>query len=65
MFLGRSDDMMIFDGMNIYPIEIENALMLHPAVKEVAAFPIKHEVFQDVPAAAVILIMTSKLTGAL
>ena len=43
VFLGRADDMMIFDGMNIYPIEIENALMLHPAVKEVAAFPLKHE----------------------
>ena len=55
VFLGRSDDMMIFDGMNIYPVEIENALTLHPAIKEAAAFPIKHEVFQDVPAAAVTL----------
>lgn len=59
VFLGRADDMMIFDGMNIYPIEIENALMLHPAVKEVAAFPLKHERFQDVPAAAVILNSTT------
>ena len=51
--------MMIFDGMNIYPVEIENALMLHPAVKEVAAFPLKHTRFQDVPAAAVILNSTA------
>ena len=55
VFLGRSDDMMIFDGMNIYPVEIENALMLHPAVSEVAALPLNHPRFQDVPVAAVIL----------
>jgi len=55
VFLGRSDDLMIFDGMNIYPVEIENALMLHPAVSEVAALPLKHPRFQDAPVAAVIL----------
>ena len=55
VFLGRSDDMMMFDGMNIYPVEIENALMLHPAVSEVAALPLKHPRFQDVPVAAVLL----------
>lgn len=55
IFLGRSDDMMIFDGMNIYPVEIENALMAHPAVSEAAALPLKHPRFQDVPVAAVIL----------
>jgi cyanophycin synthetase len=52
---GRKDDMMIFDGMNIYPAEIENILSSHPAVKEVAAFALKHERFQDVPVAAVTL----------
>lgn len=52
---GRTDDMMIFDGMNIYPAEIENVLMQHPAVSDAAAFPIKSQEFQDVPAAAVIL----------
>lgn len=50
---GRKDDMMIFDGINIYPAEIENVLSLHPAVDEVAAFPLKHERFQDIPVAAV------------
>lgn len=53
MLQGRKDDMMIFDGMNIYPAEIENALSSHPAVREAAAFPLKHERFQDVPVAAV------------
>jgi cyanophycin synthetase len=52
---GRKDDMMIFDGINIYPIEIENALSAHPAVVEVAAFSIKHDQYQDVPVAAVTL----------
>jgi cyanophycin synthetase len=52
---GRKDDMMIFDGMNIYPAEIENVLSSHPAVDEVAAFSVKHERFQDVPVAAVTL----------
>ena len=46
---------MIFDGMNIYPAEIENVLSSHPAVDEVAAFSVKHERFQDVPVAAVTL----------
>lgn len=52
---GRKDDMMIFDGMNIYPAEIENVLSSLPAVNDTAAFAIKHEKFQDVPVAAVTL----------
>jgi acyl-coenzyme A synthetase/AMP-(fatty) acid ligase len=52
---GRKDDMMIYDGVNIYPAEIENVLSSHPAIEEVAAFPLKHEIFQDIPVAAVML----------
>lgn len=55
MLQGRKDDMMIYDGMNVYPAEIENALLSHPTVREAAAFPLKHERFQDVPFAAVTL----------
>jgi 2-furoate---CoA ligase len=33
---GRVDDMMISGGENVSPVEIENALSLHPAVGEVA-----------------------------
>jgi acyl-CoA synthetase (AMP-forming)/AMP-acid ligase II len=61
VFSGRSDDMMIFDGMNIYPAEIESALLEHPAVCEAASFPLKHERFQDVPVAAVVLRMPADL----
>jgi acyl-CoA synthetase (AMP-forming)/AMP-acid ligase II len=52
---GRKDDMMIYDGINIYPAEIENALSSHPAVNEVAAFSMHHARFQDEPVAAVTL----------
>ena len=52
---GRKDDMMIFDGMNIYPAEIENVISAHPAVREIAAFPLRHKQFQDIPVAAVTL----------
>ena len=52
---GRADDMMILDGINIFPREIELALEGHPAVAEALAFPIPHPTRQDLPAAAVIL----------
>ncbi len=55
IFKGRADDMMIFDGINIYPAEIEAALAAHEAVGEAAAFPLKSEIHQDVPVAAVTL----------
>jgi acyl-coenzyme A synthetase/AMP-(fatty) acid ligase len=50
---GRADDMMLYDGTNISPAEIERALLEHPAVLEAAAFPIRSERHQDIPAAAV------------
>ena len=38
IFKGRSDDLIIFNGINIYPREIENLLEQHPSVTEAAAF---------------------------
>lgn len=52
---GRSDDMMIVAGINVYPAEIEQALGAHPAVREVAAFPVPGRVGQEVPVSAVVL----------
>jgi len=46
---------MIFDGVNIYPAEIENALAQHPCVAEVVAFPARHDHYQDIPCAAATL----------
>ncbi|MCR9106500.1 MAG: AMP-binding protein [Gammaproteobacteria bacterium] len=39
----RAKDMIIRGGENIYPIEIENQLLEHPAVKEVAVIGAPHE----------------------
>lgn len=39
----RAKDMIIRGGENIYPIEIENQLIEHPAVKEAAAIGLPHE----------------------
>ncbi len=55
IFMGRSDHMMIFDGINIYPPQIENALEKHEAVAEAAAFSIPNERHGDVPVCAVTL----------
>ncbi len=51
--LGRADDLMIMNGINIYPLEIEHALTSHPQVEEACALPIKHAVHQDIPVCAV------------
>jgi acyl-coenzyme A synthetase/AMP-(fatty) acid ligase len=53
LFKGRADDMMIYDGINIYPAEIESVLAAHEAVAEAAAFPVASDAHQDVPVAAV------------
>jgi acyl-coenzyme A synthetase/AMP-(fatty) acid ligase len=52
-FLGRSDDMMMLNGINIFPAEIERVLEEHPAVRNAAAFPIRSPIYGDIPAAAV------------
>ncbi len=53
IFKGRKDDMMIFNGENIYPREIEILLESHPNVIEAAAFPFRMKENTDIPFAAV------------
>jgi long-chain acyl-CoA synthetase len=50
---GRSDDMMILNGMNIFPKEIERILELHPAVRAAAALALHSPVHGQIPVAAV------------
>jgi acyl-CoA synthetase (AMP-forming)/AMP-acid ligase II len=50
---GRADDMMILNGMNIFPKEIERALELHPAVRAAAALSLDSPVHGQIPVAAV------------
>lgn len=54
-FLGRADQMMIFNGINIYPAEVERTLATHSVVGDVVCFPLFHPTHQDVPVAAVSL----------
>jgi acyl-CoA synthetase (AMP-forming)/AMP-acid ligase II len=50
---GRADDMMILNGINIFPVEIERVLESHPAVAAAAAFPLASPVHGQIPMAVV------------
>jgi acyl-CoA synthetase (AMP-forming)/AMP-acid ligase II len=56
---GRQDDMMILNGINIFPGEIERVLERHPAVRVAAALPLNSTVHGQIPVAAVELIEPS------
>jgi D-alanine-D-alanine ligase-like ATP-grasp enzyme len=62
IFCGRADDMMIFNGINIYPIEIEQCLLSNPAVADAMAMPLKHHIHQDIPVCAVVLHINTRTT---
>ncbi|RAY11750.1 hypothetical protein DPM19_29510 [Actinomadura craniellae] len=49
----RAIDMIISGGVNIYPAEIENVLITHPAVRDVAVFGVPDEEFGEQVKAAV------------
>jgi acyl-coenzyme A synthetase/AMP-(fatty) acid ligase len=55
VFKGRADDLMIYNGINIYPREIETILEAHPAIAEVAALPLTYEFSGQIPIAVVSL----------
>lgn len=60
--LGRGDQLMIFNGINIYPAEIEQTLLTHPSVNDVAVMPIKHKVHQELPACIVSLVSGARVS---
>ena len=61
-FLGRVDDMFSCGGENIYPREVENLLLQHPAVRDVSVAPVPHPVKGFVPAAVVVATNRSAVT---
>ncbi|AQA19651.1 hypothetical protein BST95_16810 [Halioglobus japonicus] len=58
----RAKDMILRGGENIYPIEIENQLLDHEAVREVAAIGLPHERWGEEVAVVVCLHEGSSLT---
>jgi acyl-coenzyme A synthetase/AMP-(fatty) acid ligase len=55
IYHGRADDVMILNGINVYPTAIEDTLESHPDVREAVAYPIKSRIHGEIPVAAVVL----------
>jgi long-chain acyl-CoA synthetase len=54
-FIGRTDDMFVSGGENIYPADVERMLERHPDVAQAAVVPIDDEIKGRKPVAFVIL----------
>jgi acyl-coenzyme A synthetase/AMP-(fatty) acid ligase len=54
-FVGRTDDMINVAGENVYPKEVEQVLLRHPAVRDVAVVPVPHPDKGAVPVAFVVV----------
>jgi long-chain acyl-CoA synthetase len=51
----RKKDMIVMSGWKIYPTEVENAIVQHPKVSDVAVFGVSDERKGEIPVAAVIV----------
>ena len=61
-FVGRTDDMFVSGGENIYPGEVETLLQRHPAVHQALVMPFDHELKGQVPYAFVVPRDGAKMT---
>jgi long-chain acyl-CoA synthetase len=62
-FVGRSDDLINVGGENVYPKEVEQLLLCHPAVRDVAVLGGSHPVKGAVPVAFVVLTESGAATA--
>ena len=53
-FIGRTDDMFVCGGENVYPIEVETLLERHPMVHQSLVMPFEHDLKGYVPYAFVV-----------
>src|SRR4029078_13365020 len=60
----RVKDMIVSGGENIYPAEIENMLMAHPAVADVAAIGVASERRGERPKGLVVRVAGAEVTEA-
>lgn len=51
--VGRVDNMMIVGGENVYPTAVEDLLLGHPAITDVAVVPVAHDIKGEAPVAFV------------
>ena len=60
--LDRKKDVIIVDGLNVYPREIEELLYAHPAIKEAAIIGVPHRLHGEIPRAYIVLNEGQSLT---
>ncbi|HOX51726.1 MAG TPA: AMP-binding protein [Fibrobacteria bacterium] len=54
--VGRVDDMLVSGGENVYPSDVEDAVLAHPDVREAVAWPVEDPDFGERLAMAVVVV---------